>query len=238
MNTQPTSWSEAPTTQFAQLGALFKEQGFFRALRYLWYAAYERLWRWRFGVSATRAIPLSEVGIDNPLFHLHAISHYSDFKRAMKGVAVRPERDVFIDYGSGIGAAILMAATYPFRKVIGVEISPEFNVLAQELVNRNMAKLRCKNVELITSNATTYSLPDDVTVIYLFSPFRGSVLAQVFQNIHTSLERTPRDLTLIFNHPHRLADVPGFDAWWSEQQRFSCYNGFECAIFKPRLRSA
>jgi hypothetical protein len=44
----------------------------------------------------------------------------------------------FIDIGSGKGRVLLLAAEFPFRKIVGVEFSPELHATAQ----RNLTRLR------------------------------------------------------------------------------------------------
>ena len=37
----------------------------------------------------------------------------------------------FVDIGSGKGRALLLASDYPFREIIGIELSPELDRVAQ-----------------------------------------------------------------------------------------------------------
>ena len=39
-------------------------------------------------------------------------------------VAIKHEESAFVDFGSGKGRTLLIASHYPWRKVIGVEVSP------------------------------------------------------------------------------------------------------------------
>ena len=51
-------------------------------------------------------------------------SHWVGVRRALNRLAVTRD-DVFADFGSGKGPAVLVAATFPFRRAIGVEISDD-----------------------------------------------------------------------------------------------------------------
>ena len=42
------------------------------------------------------------------------------------------ERSTFVDIGAGMGRAMILGATYPFRQVCGVEISPGLYEVAKE----------------------------------------------------------------------------------------------------------
>lgn len=77
----------------------------------------------------------------------------------------------FIDLGSGKGRALLMAAEYPFRRIIGVELLPELNAIAQENLRRfNSEKRKCLNVETQCGDARQFVFPPAPTVLYLFNP--------------------------------------------------------------------
>ena len=109
--------------------------------------------------------------------------------------------DVFLDLGSGKGRVLLQAARCPFARVTGVEISPSLNEIAQANIERKRHKLACENVELVTTDATAYELPDDVTVIYLYYPFVGDTFRRVVDNIVASYRRRPRRIRLIYGLP-------------------------------------
>jgi tRNA1(Val) A37 N6-methylase TrmN6 len=63
-------------------------------------------------------------------------------------------RDVFVDFGSGKWRAIFWAARYPFRRVIGVELSAQLNALARRNINRNRHRLTCRDIHLVTADVT------------------------------------------------------------------------------------
>src|SRR6202453_3410424 len=46
------------------------------------------------------------------------------------------ERFTFVDAGSGKGRALLLASDYPFREIIGVELSPELERIARSNIAR------------------------------------------------------------------------------------------------------
>src|SRR2546430_2278000 len=80
-----------------------------------------------------------------------------------------------------------------------------FGSVLREHGVRALIRLKCRDIELITSNARKFVIPDEVTTIYFFNPFCGEVLADVMQNIRASLRRRPRALRLICKIPERSA---------------------------------
>jgi tRNA G46 methylase TrmB len=52
---------------------------------------------------------------------------------------------VFVDYGSGKGQALIMAAFFPFKRVVGVEISYKLHLIAQNNIKRFRARMvKCR----------------------------------------------------------------------------------------------
>jgi hypothetical protein len=127
-------------------------------------------------------------------------SRWNFLRRALRHCEIKPD-DVFADIGSGKGRIVWQAAHYPFSRVIGIEISAGLNQVARRNINGNLDRLTCRNVDLITADATELAFPDDVTIAYMYSPFTGEVFRQVTDRIMESLDRRPRCLTLIYVNP-------------------------------------
>jgi precorrin-6B methylase 2 len=106
--------------------------------------------------------------------------------------------DVFIDFGCGKGRVIFQAAMYPFRRIIGVELSRELADIARGNIERSLTKFKCRNVEVVNQDVLDYEVPDDVTVVYFFNPFKGEIFAAVLDKLLASLRRRPRELTIIY----------------------------------------
>jgi glycosyltransferase involved in cell wall biosynthesis len=110
--------------------------------------------------------------------------------------------DVFVDIGSGMGRVVFQAArSYPFARVLGVELSEELNEIARRNIERNRSRLRCGDVELVTADVLSYRLPDDVTVVYFANPFTGPLFQAAVDELVASLRRRPRRLRVIYSNP-------------------------------------
>lgn len=145
-------------------------------------------------------IGLDELGLAHPERIGYEPSAWSFLRRALRRCEVR-ESDVFLDLGSGKGRVIWQAAQHPFARVIGVEISPELNAVARRNIERNRDRLAAGKIELITGDAASFEVPDDVTFAYIFSSFQGETFRRVIANITESLDRNPRELILIYANP-------------------------------------
>lgn len=103
--------------------------------------------------------------------------------------------------GSGLGRATLIAARFPFKRVMGEELSAEMSERAQQNLERMRDRLTCADVELLTGDATELEIPDDLTVAYFYCPFLGDPFYRVVERLLESVDRVPRHLRLVYNFP-------------------------------------
>ena len=94
------------------------------------------------------------------------------FYASLNELEIRHEEFVFIDIGSGKGRALLLASRFPFKEIIGVELSAGLNTVA----NRNLRAFKdesqkCFRIQSIGQDALDYELPPENIVFYLYNPF-------------------------------------------------------------------
>jgi|GEM_PF-694758 len=174
-------------------------KGFRDTARTAWFLFYEWNRERRLGICTARRED-HDVQMPHPCFvHYEPIS-YTCLDHALARLKIRPGVDVLLDYGSGMGRAVAVASTHPFRRVIGIDLLPELNVIAAENLRRLRAR-QCAEVEFVTADATTWPVPSDVTVILMFNPFTGPMLGLVIEQICDSLRRVPRKLSILYLYP-------------------------------------
>ncbi|MDP6526161.1 MAG: class I SAM-dependent methyltransferase [Kiritimatiellia bacterium] len=192
----------------------------------------DKCWDLRLGVKTRRPYECKELGFTNPECHRYTPAEYGDLHKAMKRLDIRAGEDVFLDYGSGLGRAVFVAAMQPFRRAIGVELSPLLVRLADENLRRAGYSFSCKHIMFVASDARTFALPDDVSHILLYSPFSGQVLRDVFTQLRRSLERAPRDVTVVYKNPE------AFEEWsmglFEEYDAFKSPTGHRVCFYRHR----
>lgn len=107
----------------------------------------------------------------------------------------------FIDLGSGMGRVVLMAAEYPFRKVVGVEFSRDLHLTAEDNLARRAHARRAMEVELVCQDARDYTFPTGNCIVYLFNPFQERVMRTVLDKLVRWFDNTPAQLFLIYFNP-------------------------------------
>ena len=135
------------------------------------------------------------------------------FSEMLNALGIDYSEFTFIDIGSGKGRALLMASAYPFRRILGIELLPELNEIAEDnLLRFASSEQRCKRVEAISADATTFQFPDDPLVVYLFHPLPATGFTKVMRNLATSWRESPRPIHVVYANPvfePMLATWPG-----------------------------
>src|ERR1700688_1339460 len=108
----------------------------------------------------------------------------------------------FIDIGSGKGRALLMAADYPFRRILGIELLPKLHRVATENLRKFKSESqRCFAVECVAGDASEFVFPPEPTVLYLFNPLPESGLNRMLGNLERSLREHPRPVFVLYHNP-------------------------------------
>jgi hypothetical protein len=160
----------------------------------------------RYGTETSGFVELEALGVSE-----EARSHSSSYKptlprvfhRVMSELRIRHEDFVFIDYGSGKGRSLLLASDYPFRRIVGVELSP----VLHEIADRNLAiyrspRQRCCEIELKMGDAGAVEPPRDAHLVcYFYYPFDEELLGRVLAKISAAVEGGKRQAWLLFINP-------------------------------------
>jgi len=165
------------------------------------------------GIDTGGLIPIETLIASWHGFHDYFPSSRRSFHRLMQHVDIRPGQDVFLDIGSGKGRALLMAAQYPFKRIVGIEISEELNVAARRNLARWSGRLACSSIEIHTGDAAQFPIPDDATVLYFYNPFHGPTLRAVFGAIARSQAKAPRPLWVLFNNTAHFRALEASFPW-------------------------
>jgi len=162
---------------------------------------------WDFRVDTTGAT----VGWrDRLLGHFHSPYQPTEpslFREMIEGLAqASPKIDfrefTFIDIGSGKGRALLMAADYPFRRIVGIELLPELHRVAKGNIDKYKSdSQQCFAIDCILGDAGEFAFPPEPTVLYLFNPLPESGLATMISNLERSLREHPKPMFVLYHNP-------------------------------------
>jgi SAM-dependent methyltransferase len=130
----------------------------------------------------------------------------------------------FVDLGSGKGRAMLLASDYPFREIIGVELSPELERVARSNIARYAeakgSLVPRPPVISMQGDVTEFSWPPGPLIVYMWNAFTRPVMERVFRNLESSLQKEPREFYLVYIHPEletMLAGLPWLVRLWQDE---------------------
>jgi SAM-dependent methyltransferase len=124
------------------------------------------------------------------------------FREIINTLAIDFNQHTFIDIGSGKGRALLLASEFPFRRIIGIELLPELNRIAEENIGKfSNAQGRTMAFESVCGDATEFKFPDEPLVVYLFHPLTEAGFRKVLVNLQSSLKQFPRPAQIVYVNP-------------------------------------
>src|SRR4029079_1665803 len=137
------------------------------------------------------------------------------FKEMMCSLKIIFRALTFTEMGSGKGRVLLMAADYPFRRILGIELFPALHRVAQQnLRTYKSDSQQCFVLETVCGDAREFIFPAEPILLYLFNPLPEFALTEVMANLDHSLKQSPRVVYLLYHNPlleHVLAKFPAFN---------------------------
>lgn len=197
----------------------------------------ERCFDNRFEVSTSEEVPIDQLGVD-PDKERSAVEYSPTspvwFSHLLSGLNVNYQEFTFLDLGSGKGRTLLLASEFPFKDVIGVEISERLHVIAETNLSTYRSKSqRCQDIQSIRADATTYDFPESPLVVFLYNPFHIEVITPVFENLQNSWLKKVRPIIIVYSNPlyrqlfdeaHWLEEVASGGATWVVYQSSTVIN--------------
>jgi SAM-dependent methyltransferase len=153
------------------------------------------------GVDTAGIVRLDELAFESES-KVHGTRYEAITPEAFHDVIARVDLDdgelTFVDLGSGKGRAVLLASLYPFRRIVGVEFSPELTEVARRNVERfEHPEQQCRDIELRCEDAATYQVPAEPVLVYIYNSFEGPLMQRVLANLAASGAEHDRRLLLV-----------------------------------------
>lgn len=108
----------------------------------------------------------------------------------------------FLDLGCGKGRPLFVASEFPFRDIVGVELSPNL----ADIARRNAAIIAGRfpqrtAVRVVAADASTFPLPPGDLVIFLYHPFGLEPMARVAAQVNAALADEGRSIFIVYYNP-------------------------------------
>jgi SAM-dependent methyltransferase len=176
-----------------------------------------------YGVDTSGFVPREKIHTDQKL--AAAISGYAGSQPGVIRSALSALGDtrdyVFIDIGCGKGRAAIAASEFPFREIIGVELSAELANIAR----RNILKISQRfpdrpPITIHTGNALDFALPPCKSVIYMYHPLGRELMKRFAAKLETALDVAGApEMFFVYYNPvfgEVLDESPAFSRWYAD----------------------
>jgi SAM-dependent methyltransferase len=112
------------------------------------------------------------------------------------------EEYTLLDFGCGKGRAAIVASEFPFRQVIGVELSRELSAQARANVSIMTSRFPERpRITIVNANVLDYALPAGKLAIFAFHPFGAEILAGVVKRLEVALAGMTPHIFFVYDNP-------------------------------------
>jgi hypothetical protein len=127
-----------------------------------------------------------------------------DVRASLEKLNIDPINFTFIDFGSGKGRVLLIAAGLPFRAVVGIEFSRELHETAVQNISLFPSHLiRAGTVTSHCGDAASFPMPPSNLVCYFHNPFGPPILSKVVAQLEAHRDSGYRIFVVYLDPRHR-----------------------------------
>jgi hypothetical protein len=120
------------------------------------------------------------------------------FREIMRAIPTPLDPYTFVDVGSGMGAAVLMASELPFRRLMGVELTRELvDVAKQNTVSFQRATGSALSPDWICEDFFHWEMPREPQLFFFNNPFPADLTLRAVKTLERSHAEHPRPILLV-----------------------------------------
>ena len=175
----------------------------------------------RYGTDTSGSSP-NGVAITGEVVDIHAHGYAGSQPGVMRKVFAmlpRVAECTFLDLGCGKGRPILVATEFPFRDILGVELSPALAQVARSNAERIAIRYSGRTrARIEVGDATEYPIPSGDVVLFMYNPFDETMIRKMASRVCAALALESRRVFVVYVNP-KFGEC--FDAVPSLRRRFS-----------------
>ena len=157
----------------------------------------------RHGTDTAGAVDPSELGIADPTLREKAILYLPSPERVtrwmLENVGLDHSDFSFVDLGCGKGRVLMVASEYPFRRIIGVDISSGLSDIArQNDAKYRSASRKCLDVVVHNAHVPAFDFPEGNLLVHLYHPFDPELTGTALRRLGESLAKRPRRVVVTY----------------------------------------
>ncbi|MEO8721562.1 MAG: class I SAM-dependent methyltransferase [Ginsengibacter sp.] len=160
-------------------------------------------------------------------------TNYFLIERAFEYLRNEHANNSLVDYGSGKGRILVVAAHYGFKKITGVEFSQAFCEEAKNNIGKIQPFFPSTDFKVICEDAVNYSIKNNDTVFFFFNPFDEVIMLRVVKNILSSIKKNQRKIYVVYVNP--LHEEIFLSAGFEEEYYYKRMNYLEFIVLTKEV---
>jgi SAM-dependent methyltransferase len=185
-------------------------KGLAQTVKVAWSFLADLSFDWKYGTDTIRRVEMSSLVIysENKVNACrYGATKTQPFVELIRRL-VAPTDSVFVDIGCGKGKVLLLAALCGFRRIIGIDFSPDLCRIARTNISIFQKKRPLhSSIKIIECDAAHYQFGPEESIFFTFDPFNAAVLDQVLNNLRLSIQETPRKIWFIYHSPEHYRTI-------------------------------
>jgi hypothetical protein len=134
-----------------------------------------------------------------------AVNH-DFFREIFRAIPTALAPFAFVDVGSGKGAAVLMASEFPFRRLIGLELTAELIAIARLNVQKFNAATGAQLDPLwVHCDFFKWPLPDEPLLFFFNNPFPDQITLEALSHLERAVSAHRHPVLLVFRKAPKVA---------------------------------
>lgn len=174
----------------------------------------------QYGIDTSGSVAVDQISSDKKLVSLICpyLGSQPSIVRAALSELTDCENHTFIDLGCGKGRALIVASEFPFRSILGVELSPTLAAIARTNIAKVASRFPFRSRAMITvGNVTEFPLPPGKLAVFNYHAFGPEIVKQVVERLEAALAAETLHLFFVYYNPvyYEILDVsPAFTRYY------------------------
>ena len=128
-------------------------------------------------------------------------SNYFIIEKAFEYLKNENANNNILDFGSGKGRILVVAAHFGFKNITGIDFSESLCREADYNIEKKIPIFPATNFKIICGDATNHTIQNDTNVFFFINPFDDVVMLQVVKNMLCSLKLSLGKVYIVYVNP-------------------------------------
>ncbi len=133
--------------------------------------------------------------------HENQPSSFYSLNKAFNHLNLNAAEISMVDIGCGSGRVLSFGMLLGFKAVYGVDLDKAGLAKAQQNCDTMQRNGATTSFNLTYADATTYAIPKDVNVVFLFNPFGEKTMRKTVENIINYSAGNSKNVYIIYSNP-------------------------------------